>query len=326
MNDRITDLLHEVADDVEPGDRLDAIRAEIGVRRPGRGWWAAGGVGLVAASVVAGLALTTGGTPSRGPGPASPPSPMGETGSHVLAVYFLGETNNGLRLFREFQRLPGDRLQAAVSAAVGRDADDLWQPPLDADYRVPWPSVTTARARLDPRGDVIEISLSHLGGSLRTRGDIPAPEAELAVEQLIRTAQAAVGERLPVRFLLDGDITDQVLGVPTSEPVVEGDPARTLAAVSIADPSEDLVVDNDDPLVVKWSRNNYRGPVVINVQGYDRPVMAATLEHSAGDAFGEQRDVFAPGTIAPGDYLVVVATRDGSRTIQSDTRRITVVD
>ena len=40
----IKDLLHEVTDGVEPGDRLDAIRsATTDVRRPGRGWWAAGG-------------------------------------------------------------------------------------------------------------------------------------------------------------------------------------------------------------------------------------------------------------------------------------------
>ena len=46
MSDRIKDLLHEVADGVDPGERLDAIRAETsGGRRTGRGWWAAGGVG-----------------------------------------------------------------------------------------------------------------------------------------------------------------------------------------------------------------------------------------------------------------------------------------
>jgi hypothetical protein len=78
MNDlKIRDLLHEVADDVEPGDRLAAIRAATAPagRRTRRGWWAAGGAGLVAASVVTAFTLNTGGAPqTTDPDLAGPPS------------------------------------------------------------------------------------------------------------------------------------------------------------------------------------------------------------------------------------------------------------
>ena len=51
--DRLGSLLDETAEAIEPGDRLDASRsATSGDRRTGRGWWAAGSAGLVAASVV----------------------------------------------------------------------------------------------------------------------------------------------------------------------------------------------------------------------------------------------------------------------------------
>ena len=116
-NDTINDLLREVADAVEPGDRLDAIRAATdGVRRTGRGWWAAGGVGLVAASVVTALALTH---RRRTPRLASParrrsrrrprtPGDGAEPGGDArVPVYFVGDTPSGPRLYREFQRGTG---------------------------------------------------------------------------------------------------------------------------------------------------------------------------------------------------------------------------
>ena len=66
----IKDLLHEVTDAVEPGDRLHAIRvatADTG-RRTRRGWWTAGGVGLVARALAAqrrGLAARAAGLVGR---------------------------------------------------------------------------------------------------------------------------------------------------------------------------------------------------------------------------------------------------------------------
>ena len=52
-------------------------------------------------------------------------------------------------------------------------------------------------------------------------------EARMAVQQLVYTAQAVVQERAPVRFLLDGQPTDQVLGVPVSEPMANDDETST---------------------------------------------------------------------------------------------------
>jgi hypothetical protein len=348
MSDRIKDLLSEVADGVEPGDRLDAIRSATAVsgRRTGRAWWAAGGVGLIAASVVTALALTNGGTPqSGGPDPAqpAPTSPTDtatdpstptatEAQTSTVAVYYVGDTPAGPRLYREFRRVEGNPLEAAVAAAVGNRPDGAGLPPLDPDYRVPWPSLTQAVAHLDDAGDVIEVLL---GGDpeadLRERGDLTESEAGLAIEQLVRTAQGAVGERLPVRFLLYDEITDQVLGVPVSEPLTAGPDLDVLAHVSLTEPSEGQTVDNDEPFTVTGVGNSFEGNVVTRIQRWEGTAVVAELPTIAG--WEEPRlypwtVTFDLTDVPPGDYVVISRTDDpsGAGNFDTDTRRITVVD
>ena len=338
-DDRLQELLREVADGVEPGDRLDAIREATasGDRRTARGWWAVGGVALVAASVVTALALTTGGSPRSGaPDPAEPAptrttatdGPRPEQAPGAVPVYYLGDTPDGPRLYREFRRLAGDPLQVAVDAAIGRGPDDRPMAPLDPDYWVPWPETTWAGARVAQDEGVIEISLA---GDLHGRGTLSETEAELAVEQVVRTAQAAVQERLPVRFLLNGGITDQVLGVPTSEPLTTGSDLAVLAHVSLSDPSEGTTIDNDEPFTVKGVGNSYEGNIVTRIQRWEgtevvkeEPAIAGTYE----DRLFPFEVTFDLTDVPPGDYLVVSRTDDptGENRFHTDSRRITVVD
>lgn len=339
-DDRLRDLLRETGDGIDPADRLDAIRAATsGGRRTTWGWWAAGGVGLVAASVVTALVLTTGGTPRVSePDPANP-SPTAtdtsapEAATSTVAVYYMGDTPDGPRLYREFRRLSGDPLQAAVAAAVGRTLDGPPLAPLDPSYRVPWPPLTAAGATLDAGGDVIEIGLGgDVEGSLHDRGDLSPAEAGLAVEQLVRTAQGVVGERLPVRFLLNGEITDQVLGVPTSEELTTGSDLASLAHVSLSDPSEGLLVDNDDPFTVTGVGNSFEGNIVTRIERLagaggivaEQPAIAGTYE----DRLFPYEVTFDLSDIPPGDYLVTSRTDDpsGEGRFHTDDRRITIVD
>lgn len=347
-DDRLRELLRETADGIEPDDRLDAIRtATSSGRRAPRGWWAAGGVGLLAASVVTAVALSTGGTPQGGdPAPAtsispsepvteptSPDSPTAtEPATSAVAVYYVGDTPDGPRLFREFRRLEGDPLDAAVSAAVGRTVDGPPVAPLDPDYRVLWTPLTDAGATLSAEGDVIEISL---GGDpqddLHDRGPLSEAEAGIAVEGLIRTAQAAVGERLPVRFLIFGQITDQVLGVPTSEPLAAGSDLATLAHVSLSDPSEGQQVDNDEPLTVRGVGNSFEGTIVITIleaDDLDPIVEVPTIAGTYDDRLFPFTETINLFDLLPGDYIVVARTDDpsGEGRFHTDSRRIKVVD
>jgi hypothetical protein len=67
-------------------------------------------------------------------------------------------------------------------------------------------------------------------------------EAQIAVEQLIYTAQAAVQARAPVQFFLGENPIDQVFGVPTSEPLAQGKWDDVLSLMSVTAPEEGATV------------------------------------------------------------------------------------
>ena len=329
--DTITDLLHEVTDAVEPGDRLDAIRAATADsgRRTGRGWWAAGGVGLVAASVLLALALTTGGGP-RGsePGPAeestatSTPSEPNPVTSLAVPVYFVGDTPSGSRLYREFQRDTGPTsaetfaLDAALSGAS-----------LDPDYRSLWPVGTRLGDYFASEG---EITVDLVGDVHDRPAGMSEAEAALAIEQLVRTAQGLLQQgRVPVRLTIDHELTDQVLGVPTSEPVAAGPDLDVLAHVSLSEPSEGRAIRVGKALTIDGVGLSEDGRVSIRVKGSERTAKAFDadfdLEPTGGTLAPFSVDLFLDD-LQPGDYDVVATVTNADGTFDTDTRRITVVD
>ena len=108
----------------------------------------------------------------------------------------------------------------------------------DSDYRDLWPDGTQASVR-GATGSEVTLSLSNATLDLRDRpAGTSAAEAEAAVQQLVYTTQAALQQRLPVRFLVDGKPTDSLLGVDVSGPVTNGPALETLALVSISEPPE----------------------------------------------------------------------------------------
>src|SRR3546814_1882670 len=126
----------------------------------------------------------------------------------------------GPRLFREFHKSNSSsgttKLRGSLQEAVAGQ-------PMDPDYRQTWPAGVSVDEVED--GDVTEevitVRLSSGDTSLRERPDGLEPEeAEMAVQSLVYTAQAAVGAgRHPVRVLIDSEPTDMVLGVPAIDPL-----------------------------------------------------------------------------------------------------------
>lgn len=256
MSDDLDPLLRaaisDAVDDVEPTDRLAAIRHQTRsatVRR--RGWYAAGGSLLVAAAALTVAVVVTGpdGTraadPATGPGPASPaPDPAtsaptvtttDEPGA-LRAIYYVGAGPDGPDappevLFRSFERGgPGDSA-----------LDLLMRAPSDPDYRTLWPAGSLVGVS-DPEAGMVFVRLDE-DQALRARpGAMSEREAELTVQAVVYTLQAFFQEQVAVQFTVGGNPVDQVFGVPTSEPLARADVFDVLSRMMISTPSEGSTV------------------------------------------------------------------------------------
>lgn len=304
-----------------------------------RSWFLGAGAAVVAtAATVAAVTVMSDGTTGERPSQAGPaatsstqpskasasestsPSPTESAAPETQAVpvYYVGETSRGPRLYREFHRVAtgGDPVSAAVREAVATD-------PHDPDYRTGWPAGTTAAMVDAPPSDVITIDVQ--GAGLRDRpSGMSEEEAEIAVEQLVYSAQAAKQAREAVQFFLNGARTDTLLGVPVSEPVAQGDPVDVLAQVWIIEPAEGA------KLQAPFEVSGLAAAFEANVQW---ELMQDGKVVERGFTTAEECCTMAPYSFMvdapPGDYTLVVHDSDpsGGEGFKPwlDTKEITIV-
>lgn len=186
-------------------------------------------------------------SPSESPSdsPSETTTSSGGGAARTVAVYYVGDTERaGPRLYREFQRGEGEALPAAVAALTGS--------PLDPDYRTLWEGDQVLSAAYD--GEVVAVTVDP---SVRSRpAGMSRAEARAAVEQAIFTVQAAVQERAPVQFRTEDNPIDQVFGVPTSEPLANGEILDVLSHVNLTSPEQGQTVD-DGTLEVSGVGNSF---------------------------------------------------------------------
>ncbi len=327
-NDALARLIRETADHVQPAPGLDAIRSRLSTTPKetpmsvARTWLLGGLGGAVAtAAVIGGVWFaTTGGDDDPTPGPAASPTqsvspttspdptsapPAGDT--VAVPVYYAGEAPGGLALYREFGHADGnEKLVDALRLAANGD-------PVDPDYRSLWPKVAILSAEATDGLITIDIGDTQLHD--RPAG-MSAREAELAIEQLIYTAQGTAGQgRLPVQFLLGGKHSDTVLGVPTSEPLANGSVLKTLAHVNLTTPAEGDEIDGDT-LEVSGVANSFEANVVIQLQRYEGTFIAfkepVTAEGWMDDKLFPFKAWFPIDKLSPGKYTLTATTDDPS--------------
>jgi Immunoglobulin-like domain of bacterial spore germination/Sporulation and spore germination len=299
--DDLTTLLHDAVDDLEPTDRLGAIREQT--RKPSRTrWYAVGGAVLATAAVVTGIGIAIRPSADPGPGPFTQPTSVDTptAGARAVPVYYLGATSHGVRLYREFH-------QQAFSSELDAAVHELGSTPEDPDYTTYWRPGTLHNAVI--RDGVIRVEVASTAHD--RPADLSAKEAELSVQQVVYTLQAAVGQRLPVQFVVGENTVDQVLGVPTSEPLTNAAELKTLALVSISDPEEGRVVQGSFRAsgraasfegVVPWELHDSGGAIVR--QGFAQGEMADHLT-----PWETRIDVSG---LAPGSYTFFAMTDNAS--------------
>ncbi len=315
---RLRDLLHDSVSDVEPRSGLEEIRTRTRGRDGRRPWvLGAGAAALATAATVTAIALTADGPglPARSPGVAAGsavPSPAPAYAAESLAVYYVGQTGQGPRLYRELHAAvaSGDATtpQDVVSQAL---AEAVAGSPQDPDYRTPWPVGTQARATLSGSGAGAQLDVdltSPVGTSLRERpAGMSSELAAIAVQQLAYTAQSKALGGVPVSLRLDGAESDTVLGSSVSRPLGRASREDVLGLVQIATPTQGESVASG--FTVRGVGAFFEANVVWELRQGSEVVRsgfttAATCCRLAPYSF----EVTAP----PGDYTLVVRDEDAS--------------
>jgi hypothetical protein len=347
---RLRRALHQEAALMEPTDRLGDILAAAGsgdaggtddTRRNGPPRWLAPVAAAAAVAVIAGtLWVATSGdeqaAPPAAPSVTQPPAPTPSQSSPspepspspttspttspspssapvaeraLLPVYYVGPVGGQRevwRLYREFLRgevptTAGDEAKAKGALDLALDA----QPFSNTDgYLQPWSGTTVEKVTVTPQR--ITVRLTNAGSPGVTDADI----ARVAVQQLVWTAQAAVGKgTIPVTFEI-ADGSPKLFGrLPASatynRPGSREEYYRDLAPIWVTAPGRDAVLPAGKPVVVKGEATVFEANVSWQLRRGATQVTTGFATATAG-APGRGEYSFSLGTLPPGSYTIRV--------------------
>jgi hypothetical protein len=339
-DDELRALLEDAVSDVEPPPALHDIQIRTKVtpmssKRP----WIYAALGAVAATAATLVAVTVLADDDRQPvsGPAAsdtpslrtstPPTdptepsadptgaPATGTGqSRAVPVYYVGDTNTGPRLFREFHPGTGQGSEALLDAlelAINGESHD-------PDYRSGWPgagtsggfSVAGAGGGNLPEGEpAISVALDAETDVSERPADMSADEAELALQQLVHTAQAVMQERLPVSFTAaDGVPLSRLLGIDVAQGVQAADPMEVQGTVWVISPQDGDEVGST--FTVEGRGAFFEANVSWQLLRGSEPVAEGFATAEEGMTLSPYR--FEVTDVEPGDYVLRVYDADMS--------------
>lgn len=272
---------------------------------------------LVCVIVAGGVLSACGGGTSKAP-PCPNPIPATSPRGAPVALYYVGDTPVGPRLYRSFD---GNIDPSATSEGTLAVRDLLGSRAADPDYRSAWPAGWRQGAPVCHTAGLITVDL------VAPESDVVPDRVELArlaLQQLVYTVQDALRSGDPVRLLINGAPAGQLWGQPIGAPIQRADPLDTRARVQIDSPGENAMVNASSTQVVGEAAT-----FEANVQWQ---VLSGTTVVARGHTSAGQAMEFSPYTFAvplpPGRYLLRVFEADESdgegRPPFADTKTFTV--
>jgi immunoglobulin-like protein involved in spore germination/sporulation and spore germination protein len=243
------------------------------------------------------------GTPSDEPTePTSPPAssePAAETAT--VPVYFVGDTPQGPRLFREFRKVEADNPLAEAAALM--TAGDA----LDGDYGTAYPEGSFAS--VEYADGTLVATLSDNAWTKKIQG-MTAKQVQLAVQQLVYTLQGVQQERAPVVVQLDGQPTT-LFGVDTADGLEAAKELNVLALVNVTTPEESQAVTGT--FTAEGVASSFEATVPWQIRQGDQVVKEgfSTALGWVDKLYPWQTDVDV-SDLEPGEYAFVALTDDPS--------------
>lgn len=245
---------------------------------------------------------TSEGTPSDEPAePTSSADPGGTAEMTTVPVYFVGETPQGPRLFREFRKVEADNPLAEALALL--TAGDV----ADADYRTLYPGGSFGDVQYSDGTFVVDARDDgwHTPGPGMSRA-----EGRLAVQQLVYTLQGVQQERAPVVVQLGGGAVP-LFGVDTADGVEAAPQLDVLGLVNVTTPEESQAVSGT--FVAEGVASSFEATVPWQIRQGDAVVAEgfATAGGWQGKLYPWQTEVDVSG-LEPGEYTFAAMTDDPS--------------
>lgn len=239
-------------------------------------------------------------SPTTKPTPEPTPSDTGSPATVAVPLYFVGDTPQGPRLFREFQQVEADNPVDEALAVLAGDAAD------DPDYSSLLVGATL-RAGTTDEDMTVEVS-----GEVANRPDgMSAKDAKLAVQQVVFTVQGILQDSVPISFVTpEGDSTP-LFGLTAPDGGFTPD-QDVLALVNVTQPQQNSQpgdsfvasgVANSFEATVPWEIRDANGAKVLD--GF------ATAEGWGDHLYPWEAEVDA-SSLPAGTYTFVALTDDPS--------------
>lgn len=241
---------------------------------------------------------------TRSPSPtASSSATASPAAERTVPVYYVADTPQGPRLFREFHRVPGsDPLKAAADLVTSGK-------PSDPDYRTLYPGGEFAKVSFD--GSAFVVQLADDGWSTPASGQ-DGDEARLAVQQLVHTLQGVQQKRAPVKVVNSSGEPSPLFGIDTRNGVKAAPPLDVLGLMSVTTPAEGQEVP--DTFTAEGVGSSFEANVVWQVRNGSGGTVLEGFTTAEGwmDRLYPWQAQVDVSKLQPGTYTFVAMTDDPS--------------
>ncbi|MEP9361385.1 Gmad2 immunoglobulin-like domain-containing protein [Nocardioides sp. CN2-186] len=227
-------------------------------------------------------------------------SATGSSDTVTVPVYFVGDTRDGTKLFREFRKVEADNpADEALALMTAGDA-------LDPDYDTLYPDGSFGGVEIGD--DAITVALADDAWTTAPDG-MSQGEARLAAQQLVYTVQGVAQSRLPVEITLDGAPADLfgLGGELSNEPEID-----VRALVNVTTPEQGASVNGT--FTASGVSSSFEATTPWEIRDGDGKVVAKGFSTADGwmDKLYPWETLVDVSDLAPGDYTFVAMTDDPS--------------